>query len=78
MDRPTAVPTPEALKGATFTIRRLGCTAWATGVPAGELRREFRRAEDRIKGHVIIVENGPLAGQDFLAPEVFEALDTRA
>jgi len=78
MTHPSAVPTPEALKGATFTIRRLGCTAWATGVPAGEPRREFRRAEDRIKGHVIIVENGPLAGQDFLAPEVFGVLDARA
>lgn len=79
MTRTLSTPIPSALRGAIrFTIRRPGCAAWATGVPAGELRREFRRAEDRIKGHVIIVENGPLAGQDFLAPEVFGALDARA
>lgn len=70
MTRTLSTPTPSALRGAIrFTIRRPGCAAWATGVRADQLRAEWRRAEMRIPGHVVVVENGPLAGQSFRSPE---------
>ena len=48
------------LTETTYTIRRLGCTAWATGIHYGNIDRELANAGP---GHVVIPESGPLAGQ---------------
>ena len=42
-------------RGTRYTVRRLGCTAWASGLRKTEALRELRAA-DRVAGpgHVII------------------------
>lgn len=47
----------------TYTIRRLGCTAWDTGVRFDRALDGLREANDTIHGHVLIGESGPLEGE---------------
>lgn len=44
-----------------YTIRQLGCTAWAEHVPAAEVASELRRANDVRLGHRVISEETGLA-----------------
>ena len=47
----------------TYTIRRPGCSAWRQGVRCTELATELQYANDRVPGHIVVAESGPLEGE---------------